>query len=148
MPLVVPDLDAKFELKIGEGNEQVTFIIRPLKYPEKQIITSVSTSMRSGELHIDGSSIAFYSLKYALVDVKGLIDADGNEWKLKREEGKDYNTDECIDQLMNTPVNEALIYAGSKLMSGIPKEILDPATGKPLEGCEIIPQKSNVKKNS
>ncbi len=89
---------------------------------------------RQDSLHaVKGARLA---VKYAVKSVEGLEDMQGNPYVA--ETGPDGNlTDACVDDLLNTVETGKMITACSQLISGVPLAIIDPSTGKPLEGVSI-----------
>lgn len=79
---------------------------------------------------------ATQAVKYALKEIEGLKRSDGSEYKLSVEGDK--LSDETIDDLSNIKEGTSLFLACLNLMNGIPDKIVDPNTGKEIEGIEIV----------
>ena len=76
-----------------------------------------------------------FALRHCIVDFKGLVDEDGNEYKL--EKTKDgLLTDETIEDLMSLPVSQELISTAFQTASTTPEEIMD-VDGNPIKEIEL-----------
>lgn len=148
MALVVNDMKTRFNIEIAYKEEKLIFTFRQLTYKEKNIITGLTTEYKQGQAVVDTSLTCFYTLKYGLIDVHGLVNADGTKFDLEKEEGGEVNTDDCIDTLLNAPVSNGLIFAANNMLQGIPTEITHPLTGKKINGIEIVKIDPPVKKKS
>ena len=51
----------------------------------------------------------------------------------------------CVDELLNLSESPELQYVAMTLLTGIPKEFIDPTTGKPMEGVEFVKGKKKKK---
>ena len=149
MALIVNDMSTNFNLIISHGDEKLTFTFRQLTYKEKNKIAALTTRLEQGKAVIDSSLTCFYVIKYGLLSVEGLEVSEGVQWKPKKivEDGIEVNTDEAIDSLLNTEVSNGLIWAANDMMSGIPNKIINPLTGREVQGLEIV-KLDNIKKKS
>lgn len=132
MSIVVYKTTDRIRIKIGE----LEFKLAPLTFDQKRQC-SQSSRVESGKLIEDGLMTAYKSLHFSVKEVKGLINPDGTEYKLSFDDNNNI-TQDCIDDLFNFEFSERLMIACYNLVSGIPKVIIDPVTGKPIEGVEIV----------
>jgi len=138
MPVVSRPANHVFTLKIKDGKDVVEFQIKQLLYAQKAHIMNLSTSTVNGETTIDQSLTCFYNLKYALKEVKGIVDENGKPLKLSFDEDGSV-ADECVDELLGTSVSDGLQYAALKLSDNrFPDEVTHPVTGLPIKGVEVI----------
>lgn len=81
-------------------------------------------------------------LRLTVKDVRGVHLIDGSEWRPEYSEGK--LTDESLGELLSLPLAGKVIQIAGSFMQGIPasSEVLDPATGLPIAGVEIIQKKA------
>lgn len=119
----------RINLEIGE----LTFVLAPLDYLKKQELASC-TKIIKGEEHYDLLKSQALYIKYALKDVKGLEDYNGDEYTLSFEGNS--LTDDCVSEILNLEEKEKLTIAAWQLLNGI-KELRDPITGEKLEGVEL-----------
>jgi hypothetical protein len=129
--MIIHSLKDRINVKIDE----ITVVISPLSYRQKaevqSIIARYSVSKDSNDL-IDGS---FKALKYAVKDIKGAKNKDKSDYQIKLENG--IAEDNSIEELLNSSISNKLTSVALSLLNGIPKEIINPMTGLPLEGVEI-----------
>jgi len=118
--------------------DDISFKVAPLTYAQKLEVQGMLTKKNGTD--IDNIAKTTKSLiEMSLKDVKGLTYPDGEEFRLDFDGGK--ITEPCFDELMNLSLSTKLTIALMQLVQGIPKEIIDTATGKPLKGVSIV--KSN-----
>jgi len=146
--LIVYPSKREFQVTIAHKEEVLEFTFIQLDYKTKSLIHASTTSMQHGELVIDSNLQVFLTLKYALKAVKGLFNSGGNAYELSFEKG-DNNalTDDCLDDILATPLSDNLVYTGSQLLNGIPKNIVNPLTGAPIEDIKIVDSKGGQLKN-
>jgi len=116
--------------------DDIVVSITPLTYAQKKEIQTMLIKGRepgNENLYIDASHDA---IKYAIKDVKGFTNTSGEEYKLEFQDG--ILSDECIDDLLNTEVSARLTAICLDLVNGIPSDLVDPVTLKPMEGVSII----------
>jgi hypothetical protein len=106
--------------------------ISPLSYKQKM---DVQAEILTGDTR-GAMNAAALAVKYALKDIQGLEDSEGNPYQLKFENGK--VADECWDDLQNIKEGQKLIMVCLNLMNSVPKDFVDPNTGKKLEGVSLI----------
>ena len=124
--------------------EDLSLEIAPLSFAAKMEINEVigladqndvNASMKAAKIAM-GSSIK---------GLKGVECLDGEEYKL--EFIGDKLSDECIDDLLNLEACPKIMSACMALIGGVSEEIIDPVTGKKLEGVEVkLPKKLKAKK--
>jgi hypothetical protein len=151
MAIVVNPLNKNFKVSIKHEDEELIFTFKQLDYKTKNLITSLALDVKSGNYSIDTGLQIFYNIKYGLKKVEGLTDAEGNEYELRREGGQADAPieDECVDELLATPLSDNLQYTAMNLSkSMLPNEIVHPFTQKPLDGVEVVSDAKGVKKKS
>lgn len=111
--MIIYPQSSRFEINIGE----VTFVISPLSYQHKGHVSSFFAK-KNGINFEDQINAAFYSIKYALKDIKGVKNADNSEYKLVFE--GDSITDECANEVLQLAESQDLIVATAKMIEGIP----------------------------
>ena len=76
-----------------------------------------------------------FALKHCIDDITGLVDEDGDEYKL--EKAKDgYLTDECVEILMTLPINDQLMSLTFQTVSQTPDHITDK-DGKKIKEIKL-----------
>lgn len=151
MAIVVNPLSKNFQVKIKHEEEELLFTFKQLDYKTKNLVTSLSMELKSGSYSVDSGLNIFYNIKYGLIKVEGLVDAEGNPYQLRREGGQTDQPieDECVDELLATPLSNELQYTALSLSSSmLPEAILHPITQKPIEGVEVVSSGKGVKKKS
>lgn len=119
-------LSDRIKLKVDD----IEVVIGPLSIHQKTEVEAASSA--SGLL-----KAALTSMKYAIKDIKGLVDADGNPYELAKEEDGSLSED-TLNDLFNLPMSYKLSAISLQLLNSIPDEFLDVNTGKKLEGVEFI----------
>jgi len=137
--VIVNPINTRFGLLIESGEDKVFFEFSQLTFRQKSIITSMTTKLQNGEVTFNASLECFFTLKYALKDIKGFTLPNGEEYKLRFESGTDCLTDECVEELLATPIEDKLLYSATQILNGIPTTICNPVTGEEIEGVEVIP---------
>jgi len=100
----IPRMTDRMNIKIGE----VVFTISPVNYFVKKEIGEASKIV-GGEQTFDLGLAQYIYIKHALKSVSGLIDSDGNEYRLSFE--GDTLTDECISELFYMEQREQFLTA-------------------------------------
>lgn len=113
--------------------DDLTFVISPLSFSQKSEVNSAILS-GGAEGAMEGARLA---VKYSLKDVSGLVNLDGSNYEL------DEISDEVIDDLFNLEHSTKLSQVCLNLISGIPKEFIDPRTGQPLEGVSLVKERKS-----
>ena len=122
-------LTDRINLEIGD----ITFVLAPLSYYQKQEIASC-TRIVNGEETFDLMRAQFLYIKNGLKEVKGVTGFDDNPYELEFE--GDILTDNCVSEIMNLEQREKLNIAAWQLLNGI-KDLTDPVTGEELEGVKL-----------
>jgi len=136
--IIVKPINQRFGITVDAGDEKVFFEFTQLTFRQKSIITSLTTKLEHGEVSFNASLECFFTLKYALKDIKGFKLPGGSDYKLTFEKGVDCLTDECVEELLATPIEDKLLYTATHILNGIPKDIFNPVTGEVIEGVEVI----------
>ena len=152
--IVVHPIDRPFKvnIQVGEGKTKTKVVLtfRQLTYNQNSaIMTECYLLNKAGIGTIDQAKKAYICLQQALIDIEGFTGEDGKPYKLKTklENGLDILEEECLDQLLATPISDKILFTAAYLGQQIPKTIFDPLSGKKLEGVEVIqPSKSAPKK--
>lgn len=122
--------------------DDITVVIRPLSVHEKTEIQEAALAGRiKGDIKEATRSVVL-ALKYAVQDIKGIVDSDGNQYKLQTEGGM--LTDECVSDLMNLEMSRKLVMVCSSLANGIKTEFTDER-GEAIEGVELIKKEADSK---
>ena len=126
----------------------VQFIVKPLRYAQKTKINTQTVSHVKGELTVDHALSTFLTIKYSLVDIKGLKDMHGKAYKLEFEKEDDYEilTDDCVEALINCELGYVLNFYAKDAINSTPHQIVNPATFRPLDGVEFKPWNEAIKK--
>jgi len=124
--------------------DDITVRLSPLSVSEK---TEIQQAMLNGRAKSDlkeltrGISLA---IKYSVKSVDGVVDSDGNPYKLEFD--GDGLSQDSIDELMNMELTKKLSMVCAAMVSGVPKEFVDN-DGNPLDGVEFInPSKTEPEK--
>lgn len=117
----------------------LVFIISPLSFDQKAEIQALAAS---GDLY-KGLQAAKLAVKYAVKDVEGLKDGEGEYQPQLQDNILD---DQSLDDIFNLEQNEKLAFACLNLLQSIPKEFMDPHTGNKLEGVSFVKESSGKKK--
>jgi hypothetical protein len=118
----------------------LTVNISPLSFEQKMQVQSevlkggAPAAMRAAKL----------ACQYAVKSIKGIETQDGEEYEVTSKDGM--ITDECWDDLQNVEQTNKIISVCLALISGVPKEFVNPETGKPLVGVSIIKEATKGKK--
>jgi hypothetical protein len=133
----------RIPVKIGE----LTFRIAPLSSHQKIEILSCHNT-EGGTNYQNASKATFLVVKYGVKAVEGLEYATSDEpYELKFDDQTNSAlTDECVNELLSMEYREDLVQACFAFMNKVPKEILNPTTGKPLKGVQILKAESTDKK--
>lgn len=127
----VYSLTDRVHIKIGE----VVVAISPLSFKQKM---EIQAEMIKFESEKDVNALmegSFKALKYAVKGVEGLTGSKG-KYELSFEDG--VLADNCVEELMNIEIGQTLTSICIGLINGVPREIINPMTKKPLEGVKII----------
>jgi len=126
------------KIKVDVGG--LVFHISPLTFDQKSEIQALAAS---GDFKKSLQS-AKLAVKYAVKDVDGLEDVDGNPYKLERDDSG--VSEDSLDSLLNLQQSESLQMACLGLLQGIPKQFINPFTNEKLEGVSIVKEGAGKKK--
>lgn len=126
--------------KISVRIDDIVVKISPLSYDQK---TDIQMLLVSGD-PLSVVKAAKESIKFAVKEISGVEDSDGNVYELEFEDGALSNA--CLDDLLNIDPEDKLSLVCTSLLQGIPKGFNDPQTGKPIEGISIERPSSRKKK--
>lgn len=125
-------LTDRFDIKMSG----VTVTVAPLSGRDKIMISSF-TSYEKGKLKIDKPSQEHYIIKKSVKAIQGILLADGTEYTLEFENGQDSLTDLCADEVLGFLSSTWFSVAGIQLAEGKLGEVINPITGKAIEGMSI-----------
>jgi len=149
MALVVKPLNHNFKIEIKHEKEKIIFTFNQLDYRTKSLISSLITSVKSGQYSMDATMQIFYNLKYGLRKVEGLVSPEGKYELSFEDDKKTILTDVCVDELLATVISDNLQYAARELSRAVlPSEIVHPLTLRKLEGVKVVVDENGVKKKS
>lgn len=126
--------------KIPVKIDSLVFKISPLSFEQK---SEIQAMLISGD-PLSVVRAAKTAIKYAVKDVKGVENSDGSQYNLEMEEG--HLSESCVDDLLNIDQEDKLSLVCTSLLNGIPKDFVDPQTGKPIKGIAIQKETSRKKK--
>lgn len=132
--------DYRYSLKIDD----VELIISPLTFEQKVDISSCTTN-QGGQSMPDTPKLLRKYIKYSVKDANGIEYGDGKKYKVKLEESG-VLTDECVEDIVSLSINTKLMSAAYQMLMSIPDELVDPETGKKMEGVSIEYRGSAPKK--
>ena len=122
-------LSDRINLKVDD----LEIVIGPLSIHQKASVEEVNASSGLIKASIE-------AMKYAIKDIKGLQDSEGNDYELQREEDGSL-AEETLNDLFNLENSYKLIAISLNLLNNVPDEFIDVNTGRPLEGVEFIVDK-------
>lgn len=136
MAVKIYRLSDRIPVKIGD----VTFKLGSMTAAQKADLAECYTTV-NGETVVDHTQAAIKVMKYTVKDIDGVEYATGGgEYKLSFVNGCQAElTDDCVSELMGMEVRNDLIFACTQFAEGVPKQIMDPRTGKKLKGVEMLP---------
>jgi hypothetical protein len=139
---VMRDCD-RLAVKISEG-DGVCLSLKPLNYWQKSEVMSLA-ELQEGEVVNKTRTATILAIKYSLRGTKGLVDYDGNRYELTFDEEGNVSDDSVTD-ILNIEMSPQIILCCYNMIHQIPKIIINPATGEPLDGVEVITQDEYSKK--
>ena len=128
-------LTDRIPLSIKSGNEVVWFQVRPLAFSEKAEIASLS-AIEHGIERKNKLEAVKLALRYCLKGCKGIKNSDDTEYNIEFFPDGSL-TDDCAEDLLNTDISPGLIMAAFSLINGVSSKVIDPSTGKEIEGIEF-----------
>jgi hypothetical protein len=121
----------------------LVFELAPLSYKQK---IEIQNMILAGK-QVEGSILC---VRYALKGVEGIENIDGEPYELVFEgDGNTILSESCIDDILNIEDAMKLQLVCANLLAGIPKEVVNPNTGEPIEGIKILsanPKRAGRKK--
>lgn len=117
--------------KISVKVDDIVLKISPLNFEQK---CEIQTQLLSGQ-PMDIVRAARMAIKFAVKDVQGIEDQEGNPYELDFSNGE--LSDDSIDDLLNLEQQEKISILCTSLLHGVPKDLIDPQTGKPMPGVKI-----------
>lgn len=143
MAVKVYSVNTRIPIKIGD----VTFKLSPFSQAQK-IEMAEFAHFEAGQYIQNASKMTFRAIKYSVKDVEGLEDAlTGGTYQLQFDDSGCL-TDEAVNDLLSIEIVEKLMVACLAMLKGIPKEIINQQTGQKMEGVEVLPAESALKKNT
>lgn len=123
----------KIKIKIND----LFFYLSPLSYKQKIDLQNLLVQKREMEASI-------MAVRMSLKDVEGLETSTGEKYELSFE--NELVSEDSIDDILNLQGSSSLQLASIHFMTGVPKEILNPVTGLPIEGVKIVGLSDESKK--
>lgn len=115
--------------------DDVVLTIAPLTQAQKLEVQSMMMKGRAtGDIETVTKGIV-KAVKYAVKDLKGITDQQGNAYTLTKE--GDNLTDDCAEELLNIESSEKLVLVCTSLASGFTTKFTDEK-GAALVGVEVI----------
>lgn len=112
----------------------VTFTISPLTRGQKIQINDCVKNI-SGNMEPDIFEMQCLYLRFGLKAVEGVTYSDGEPFILTFENGE--LSDESLDEVLNIPQKAEIMTAAWQFLNGAPDEVVDPISGKVLEGVKV-----------
>lgn len=131
-------LSDRIKVKIDD----ITVTVSPLSNHQKAEIQTHLLGLHRGDIHAATKGMLL-SMKYAVKDIKGLEDSDG-EYKCQFDNDGNLS-DETLEDLYNLENSVKLLQVCQELVSGVPKSFKDK-DGNPIDGVEVISEESQPKK--
>lgn len=111
----------------------ITVTISPLSFDQKIELQSLMLQAKADPMFaVKGARLA---IKYAVKGIEGLEDSSGQPYIVLVENGQ--LSDECVDDLLNLQENSKIITLCSQLINGVPRVVIDPSTGKQMDGISF-----------
>lgn len=108
--------------------------LRKLKLEEQKQLQEHVFMAQSGQLsQIFDAGV--FALKHCVVDFTGLVDDEGNEYKIAKDKNG-FLTDETVEDLLSLPVSQELISTAFQTATTTPDQILD-AEKKPIKEISL-----------
>lgn len=120
--------------------------VKPMSFSDKMEIQKHTIAATQGDM-ASAMEMIHTALSISLRDIKGITTEVDNElvpYKLEFEENGRVKKS-CIDDLLNLPQSQKISQVCSALLNGVPTQIIDPQTGKPLVGVTLIQKKEEKK---
>lgn len=120
--------------------DELVVKISPLTYKQKM---DIQGELLKGDAR-SAMNAAAMAVKCSVKDIQGLKDLEGNDYKLQFENG--VITEACWDDLQNIQESQKLTLVCLNLINSVPREFVNPETGKKIEGVKIISEDKPSKK--
>ena len=120
----------RIEVKV----DSISLFISPLSYQQKMSLQELMIKASKGDM-FSAMQAVVAALKMSVKDIKGVLDAEGSEYKL--EMNGDELSEASVNDLLNMPISNKISTICTSLLAGVPDKILD-ANGEPLAGVSII----------
>lgn len=117
----------RIKIKIGD----IVVKVSPLSFAQKSEIQADLIKFQQSKDIKDLMDSSFKAIKYAVKEIENIdyqLEFEGNVL-----------TDACVEDLLNCEINNQLVAACIAFLNGVPNQIINAETGKPLEGIEILP---------
>ena len=124
-------LTDRFKIKL----DGVTVMVAPLSGRQKLEMTSMIKQREDGKLYIDKPSQEHYLIKHSVKSIEGIQDYDGKDYVLDFD--GDSLSDDCAEEVLSFLVNTYFTVANTQIISGIMGDVINPISGKPIEGIMI-----------
>lgn len=121
----------RLKIKVGE----VEFLIAPLNQLQKIEITECTKIDKSGNEVFDFIRAQTLLVKYGLKGISGVVDDDGEEYKLEFE--GDHLTDDCVSEVFTIKEKEKYVTSHFQCLNEFPDKLVDPFTGKKYQGVAL-----------
>lgn len=138
---VIHRITDRIQLKIAD----LTFFVSPLKYSQKcEVQALMDKAVRDNDMKA-AQDAAFKVVQFAVKEVQGLTNADGTVYVL--EMNGDMLAEVAVDDLLNMQQNTKIAQACASLIDGCGGKVIDPMTGKEVEGISFDWGDAEEKKN-
>lgn len=121
----------KIPVKIGD----ITITISPMTLAHKTELQSIMLSAKTDPMRaVKGAGLA---IRFAVKGVSGVECMDGTPWEPQFDSDGSLTETSC-DELLNLEESPKLIALCTQLVAGVPVNgVIDPSTGKPMEGITV-----------
>jgi hypothetical protein len=127
--------------KISVKIDDIVVQVSPLSFEQK---CDIQALLVSGD-PMSVVRAASMAIKYGVKGLEGVENADGSLYVLETDENGSLS-DQCVDDLLNIDQDDKLSLVCTSLLNGIPKDIVDPQTGKKIKGITIERYETGKKK--
>lgn len=132
----------RVEFEIGD----FTFKFGPMSMDQKFSLEKYSKMKKGAEVR-DAARASFDTIKYTVKGITGVENIDGTPYEVQFEDKSERSlTDNCVEDILNIPIQYELLITLSQLMGGVKNKIIDPKTGDELTKVRVNFPKTKVKK--
>lgn len=126
---------AQIHVMVSEGDEVVSFQLKPLTFEQKTALGSLASKAGVGD-DLSALRLIRQTLAFCVVSVSGLEDEDGQPWNVSHAGGE--LCPDSLDALFNLPCVGKMMPVAMGLLKGVPAEgaILD-GEGNPVPGVTV-----------